>query len=145
MPIPALQRWLEALLEPQALLPERRRGYLWLYAAGGAAQALLAALAYGLMGPLGPVPGWVGAVYLGIALAAWAWLLRRKRLARVRKQKSRYAAMALLDVAALSTGLMLAALGLRAELLPWGPLTAGFAVGAYLAGLASLLRQLEQP
>lgn len=145
MPTPAFQRWLEALLEPQAPLPERRRGYLWLYAAGGAAQALLAALAYGLMGPLGPVPGWVGAVYLGTALAAWAWLLRRKRLARASKQKSRYAAMALLDVAALSTGLMLAALGLRAELLPWGLLTAGFAVGAYLAGLAGLLRQLEQP
>lgn len=145
MPTPALQRWLEALLEPQAPLPERRRGYLWLYAAGGAAQALLAALAYGLMGPLGPVPGWVGAVYLGIALAAWAWLLRRKRLARAGKQKSRHAAMALLDVAAFSTSLMLGALALRAELWLWGSLVVAFGLSAYAAGLAGLLRQLEQP
>lgn len=145
MPAPSLQRWLEALLEPRAPLAKRRQGYVLLYAIGGVAQLLLAALAFALLEPLGAVPGWVGAVYLSIALAAWIWLLRRKRLARASKQRTRHAAGALLDVAGLSTSLLLAAIGLRAELPLWALLIAGFALAAYAAGLAGLLRQLEQP
>lgn len=145
MPTPSLQRWLEALLEPQAPLPHRRHGYVLLYAVGGVAQLLLAALVFALLEPLGAVPGWVGAVYLSIALTAWAWLLRRKQLARLSKQRTRHAASALLDVAGLSTSLLLATISLRAELPLWALLIAGFALAAYAAGLAGLLRQLEQP
>jgi len=145
MPAPVLQRWLEALLEPKTPLPRRRRGYMLLYAMGGVTQLLLAALAFALLEPLGAVSGWVGAVYLGVSLAAWAWLLRRKGLLRASKQKPRHVAAALLDVAGLSTGLLLAVLGLRAELPLWASLTALFALAAYAAGLTGLLRQLEQP
>jgi hypothetical protein len=116
-----------------------------LYAMGGVTQLLLAALAFALLEPLGAVSGWVGAVYLGVSLAAWAWLLRRKQLLRASKQKPRHVAAALLDVAGLSTGLLLAVLGLRAELPLWASLTALFALAAYAAGLTGLLRQLEQP
>lgn len=145
MPTPSLQRWLEALLEPQVSLLERKRGYVRLYALGALLQLLLAALAFALLEPSSGVPGWVGAVYLGIALAAWAWLLWRKRLARNSKQRTRHTATALLDVAGLSTSLMLAAIGLRADLLLWALLIGSVALAAYLAGLADLLRQLEQP
>ncbi|WP_018467379.1 hypothetical protein [Calidithermus timidus] len=145
MPAPLTPSLLEALLEPQAPLPHRRRGYVLLYVVGGVAQLLLAALAFTLLEPLGAVPGWVGTVYLGIALAAWAWLLRRKQLARISKQRTRHVASALLDVASLSTSLLLAAISLRAELPLWALLIAGFALVAYTAGLAGLLRQLEQP
>ncbi|HEU4741614.1 MAG TPA: hypothetical protein VFS50_08485 [Meiothermus sp.] len=135
-------RRFHALYNPKADPAQRRAALLWLYALAPMPNLLVAAVVLAVAYQELQVPGWVGAVFVGIGLMAY-WGVRRIARGLDPARPGRLLTRGLLEAASLSNFLLLAALAAAFGLGVWGFVLLGLGLGLYGVALGQALDSLS--